>query len=133
MALVGPSQRAAQYMGSTGIAALTDGQWNNLTSASFQNVAAAVGTTLPAGLVLVEVSVIPDSGSAACHVRLYGSEHTPGAADATTNFPYVPAGGALTLPTLGVAQSTSGLPATGVSIYKAAGATGRIITLWDPA
>lgn len=130
-AAVGPLPRAGQYLGCLGIAGLTNNEWNNLTSASFQNVGAAVATMLPAGLRCVSLTVIVDAATADCHARFYGSAATPGVADATTNFPKIPAGAALALDVAGVQQNTGAGALTGISIHKAAGATGRLIAFFD--
>lgn len=131
MSAVGPLPRAGQYIGCLGIAGLTNGEWNDLTSASFQNVGNAVATMLPASLKVASVTVIVDAATADCFVRLFGSATNPGAADATTNFPKVSAGAALTLDAAGLQQNSGGGVLTGISIYKTAGATGRIIAYFD--
>lgn len=131
MSRVGPLARTGQYIGSTGIAALTDGQWNNLASDDFQSLALGVGTMLPADLRFVSVTVIVDASTADCFARFFGSAVTPGAADATTNFAKVAAGAGLTLDVAGIQQNTDGGALTGFSIYKTAGATGRIIAYFD--
>lgn len=128
---VGPADRAGQYAGSVAIDGLTNGQWNNLTSASFQSIALGAGTVLGAGLRVVSVTVIVDASTADCFVRLYGSAVTPGVADATTNFAKIAAGGALTLDIAGLQQNSGGGAITGISLYKTAGATGRIIAFFD--
>lgn len=131
MSRVGPIARAGQYAGSVGIAGLTNGQWNNLTSDDFQSLTLAAGTMLPAGLRPVSATVIVDAATADCFLRFYGSAATPGAADATTDFPKIAAGAALTLEIAGLQQNSGGGAVTGLSLYKTAGATGRIIAFFD--
>jgi hypothetical protein len=131
MSRVGPIARAGQYAGSIGIAGLTNGQWNNLTSDDFQSLTLAVTTVLPAGLRLVSATVIVDAATADCFLRFYGSAATPGAADATTDFPKIAAGAALTLEIAGLQQNSGGGAVTGLSLYKTLGATGRIIGFFD--
>lgn len=131
MSRVGPIARAGQYAGSIGIAGLTDGQWNNLTSDDFQSLTLAAGTMLPAGLRPVSATVVVDASTADCFLRFYGSAATPGVADATTNFPKIAAGAALTLDIAGLQQNSGGGAVTGLSLYKAAGATGRVIAFFD--
>lgn len=125
----------AGFVGVYDVDAVADTDWHTLSSADFDDLVAADGTTLPAGLVVVSVLVVNQSGNP----WLIKIREAAGAGDATDNRLRALANGSTLLPVRGLAHRSStgtyadaGVGPKAISYKKgAAGDTGQLVVYFD--